>query len=157
MEYIKQYFIVVAHPQIVDNANYNDSAKSFLADWSDALKYQVSLKYHYMGGGPTSQKLRWGYESSIKYIVICATHLVSKDDNVEFKKEVSNFVKDNFIQTLIDALRTLKVISFLFFTFNDQYILEIRHSKPLLLNSYSRVILFCVQQAQFESISEVGR
>lgn len=123
MEYIKQYFIVVAHPQIVDNANVNDAAKSFVADWANAIKYQVSLKYHYMGGGPTSQKLRWGYESSIKYIIVCATHLASKDDNVEFKKEVSDFIKNNFIQTLIDALQNVKVISFLFFTFNDQHIL----------------------------------
>lgn len=114
MEYIEYYVIVVAHPQVVDNADYNDSAKSFIADWADALKYQVSLKYHCMGGGPTSQKVRWGFESTIKYIIICATHMAGKDDSVEFKKEVSDFVKNNLIQSLIDTLQNVKVISFLF-------------------------------------------
>lgn len=96
-------------PQIVDKPGLSEKAKKFVVEWADACKYQIDLKYHMMGGGPDAQKVRWSFESAIKYIIICATHLADQDDNVDFKKELSDFVKDVFIQSLIDQLENLKV------------------------------------------------
>jgi hypothetical protein len=96
-------------PQIVSKPGLSESAKKFVVEWADACKYQIDLKYHMMGGGPDAQKVRWSFESAIKYIIICATHLADQDDDVEFKKELSDFVKDVMIQSLIDVLENLKV------------------------------------------------
>ncbi|XP_025425232.1 uncharacterized protein LOC112694085 [Sipha flava] len=94
--------------QIVSKPGLSESAKKFVVEWADACKYQIDLKYHMMGGGPDAQKVRWSFESAIKYIIICATHLADQDDDVEFKKELSDFVKDVMIQSLIDVLENLK-------------------------------------------------
>jgi len=96
-------------PQVADKPEVNDAAKSFAADWAETFKYQATFKYHHLGDGPTAQKMRWAYEASIKYIVICVTHLADMDDSVEFKKGLSEFVKTVVIQDLIDALREVKV------------------------------------------------
>lgn len=96
-------------PQVGGKSGLNEGAKQFMVEWADACKYQIDLKYHLMGGGPDAQKVRWSFESAIKYIIICATHLADKDDDVEFKKQVSDFVKDIIIQSLIDVLENLKV------------------------------------------------
>lgn len=95
--------------QIADKLDVNDAAKSFAADWAETFKYQATFKYHHLGDGPNAQKMRWAYEASIKYIVVCATHLADKDDNVEFKKGISEFLKTVVIQDLIDALKKVKV------------------------------------------------
>lgn len=101
--------------QVTDNANVNEKAKSFVVEWADACKYQVQLKYHHMGDGPTAQKVRWSFESAIKYIIICATTLADNDEEEDFKKEVSNYVKNIIIQSLIDALENVKVNSLFYF------------------------------------------
>lgn len=90
-------------------SDVSDKAKTFAAEWAEACKYQVSLKYHYMGDRPNAQKIRWAFESAIKYIIICATNLADQDNSVDFKKQVSNYVENIIIQSLIDALQNLQV------------------------------------------------
>lgn len=92
---------------MANKANINEEAKSFAAEWVQASNFQIDKKYHLIGG-PNAQKLRWAFENSIQYIVICATHLADKNDDVDFKKEVSERVK-NVVQTNIDSLSALKV------------------------------------------------
>ncbi|XP_022160271.1 uncharacterized protein LOC111026480 [Myzus persicae] len=96
--------------QVSDKSSVNERAKSFAGEWADAAKYQVDLKYHHAGGGPNAKKLRWAFECAIKYIIVCATHLADEggDDDVDFKKEVSGYVKDVIIQSLIDHLNGVK-------------------------------------------------
>ncbi|VVC32183.1 Hypothetical protein CINCED_3A017800 [Cinara cedri] len=90
-------------------AGSNEAAKTFVAEWAEAVKYQVQSKYHYAGDGPTAQGLRWGYQSSIKYIIICGTTLADKGgDDVEFKKQISDYIKTVIIQSLIDSLENVK-------------------------------------------------
>lgn len=95
--------------QIADKADVNESAKEFAGYWAEACRYQTTIKYHRMGDGPTAQKIRFGFQSAIKYIIICATHLADMDDGVEFKKLVSGYVKNSIIQSLIDQLQDVKV------------------------------------------------
>lgn len=95
--------------QVADKADVNEKAKSFVAEWAEACKYQIGLKYHYMGDGPTALKIRWSFESAIKYIIICATTLADNGEKEDFKKEVSDYVKNIIIQSLIDALDNVKV------------------------------------------------
>lgn len=59
-------------------------------------------------GGPDSQKLFWVYTTSMQYITVCSTGLAAKDENVEFKKEVSKFA-EGIHQYLIDTLQNIKV------------------------------------------------
>jgi len=94
---------------VADRPEVNEQAKSFAVEWSDACKYQVSLRYHYMDGGPDAQKIRQGFVYAIKYIIVCATNLASLDDSVEFKKHVSGFVQNVIVQSIIDSLRHVKV------------------------------------------------
>ncbi|XP_025193913.1 uncharacterized protein LOC112593634 [Melanaphis sacchari] len=94
--------------QVIDKSGVNDQAKSFASDWAEAAKYHVDLKYHHMGDGPTVKNVRWGIESTIKYIIVCATHLADKDNDTDFKKEISGYVKDAIIQSLIDHLNGIK-------------------------------------------------
>lgn len=95
--------------QVTDQSNVSDKAKSFVAEWAEACKYQISLRYHHMGNGPNAQKIRWGFESAIKYIIICATNLADQDDSEDFKKQISNYVKNIIVQGIIDALQNVQV------------------------------------------------
>lgn len=93
--------------QVTDKSGLDDRAKSFASEWADAAKYHADLKYHHAGGGPSAKKVRWGFECAIKYIIVCATHLADEGDT-DFKKEVSGYVKDAIIQSLIDHLNGVK-------------------------------------------------
>lgn len=70
-----------------------------------------------MGDGPSANKVRWGFEGAIKYIVVCSTHLAEKGNNDDFKKEISGYVKDAIIQSLIDHLIGVKVNEILLYFF----------------------------------------
>lgn len=94
--------------QVADKSGVDDRAKSFAAEWADAAKYQVDLKYHHAGSGPNAKKVRWAFECAIKYIIICATRLAEEGDE-DFKKEISGYVKDVIVQSLIDRLSGVKV------------------------------------------------
>ncbi|KAL4113441.1 hypothetical protein QTP88_017060 [Uroleucon formosanum] len=93
--------------QVADKSGVDDRAKSFAAEWADAAKYQVDLKYHHAGSGPNAKKVRWAFECAIKYIIICATRLAEEGDE-DFKKEISGYVKDVIVQSLIDRLSGVK-------------------------------------------------
>ncbi|KAE9535703.1 hypothetical protein AGLY_007604 [Aphis glycines] len=100
---------VSVHPaQVTDKSDVNEQAKSFAGEWAEAAKYHADLKYHYMGDGPSAKKVRWGFEGAIKYIVVCSTHLADKGNDDDFKKEISGYVKDAIIQSLIDHLTGVK-------------------------------------------------
>jgi len=94
--------------QVTEKSDVNEQAKSFVSDWAEAAKYHVDLKYHHMGDGPTAKKMRWGFESTIKYIIVCSTHLADKSNDTDFKKEISGYVKDSVVQNLIDHLKGVK-------------------------------------------------
>lgn len=96
--------------QVNGRPKTTEQAKKFLGEWVEACKYQVDLKYHRLDGGPTAQKVRWSFESAIKYIIICATHLAEKhdEDDVEFPKQISDYVRTVIIQSLIDSLKNVK-------------------------------------------------
>ncbi|XP_060854602.1 uncharacterized protein LOC132932307 [Rhopalosiphum padi] len=94
--------------QVTDKSGVNEQAKSFAGEWAEAAKYHADLKYHHMGGGPTAKSVRWGFEGAIKYITVCSTTLADKDNDTDFKKEISGYVKDSIIQSLIDHLNGAK-------------------------------------------------
>ena len=94
--------------QVTEKSDVNEQAKSFVGEWAEAAKYHVDLKYHHMGDGPTAKKVRWGFEGAIKYIIVCSTHLADKGNDIDFKKEISGYVKDSIIQSLIDHLNSVK-------------------------------------------------
>ncbi|XP_015369421.1 PREDICTED: uncharacterized protein LOC107165609 [Diuraphis noxia] len=95
--------------QVRDKSGTDERAKSFVGEWAEAAKYHADLKYHHAGGGPNAMKVRWGFEGAIKYIIVCATHLADEGgDDADFKKEVSGYVKDVIIQSLIDHLNGIK-------------------------------------------------
>jgi hypothetical protein len=89
----------------------------FASEWAEAAKYHADLKYHHMGGGPTAKGVRWGFEGAIKYITVCSTTLADKDNDTDFKKEISGYVKDSIIQSLIDHLNGAKVNKILLYYF----------------------------------------
>lgn len=121
--------------KVADKADVNELAKTFAVEWADACKYQVSLRYHHMGDGPNAQKVRWAFESAIKYIVVCATKLADHDDDVEFKKEVSDYVRDVIIQSLIDSLQNVKVRELSTF-FDKRFFFPALHHSTRLNFSY---------------------
>ncbi|VVC32180.1 Hypothetical protein CINCED_3A020848 [Cinara cedri] len=95
--------------RIADSYESLESAKKNATGWANSLRYQVSLKHHYTSAGPNIQGVRWGFENSIKYIIISATELADEGGNdTEFKKMVSDYVKNVVIQSLIDTLETIK-------------------------------------------------
>lgn len=88
----------------------SERAKTFAAGWAAECKHHVDLKYHRMGDGPTAQKVRWAFESAIKYITVCATQLADQrdEDDVEFAGLVSDFERTAVVQSLIDSLENVK-------------------------------------------------
>lgn len=105
------------HPaQVTDKSDVSEQAKTFAAEWAEAAKYHVDLKYYHMGDGPSAKAIRWGFEGTIKYIIVCATHLADKG-NDDFKKEISGYVKDAIIKSLIDHLTGVKVNEILLYFF----------------------------------------
>lgn len=61
-----------------------------------------------MIGGPDAKKLHWVFSTAMDYIIVCSTGLADRDENVEFKKDLSKYIKDVY-QHIIDILETLKV------------------------------------------------
>lgn len=100
---------MLVRAQVTSIEGVAEEAKQFVVDWTQACKYQIDVKYHRMGDGPTPQKIRWAFETTIQYIIICATHLADKDNDIGFKKQVSDFAKNVIIQSIIDSLENVKV------------------------------------------------
>lgn len=96
------------YPQVADSNN--ELARSNATKWAESVRYQVSRRHHYTSTGPNVQGIRWGFENSIKYIIISAAELADEGgDDDGFKIMVSDYVKNVVIQSVIDTLKTIKV------------------------------------------------
>lgn len=104
-------FVLSLFPtQVTDKPDVNVFAKTFVTDWAGCCKYQLTRVNDYaIGDGSTLQKVRWTFETTIKFILRCGTHLVKLDDSFEFKKDVSGYLKNVIIQSIIDSLKKIKV------------------------------------------------
>ncbi|XP_050433385.1 uncharacterized protein LOC126841125 [Adelges cooleyi] len=92
--------------KVVSTDFASDKAKQVAADWADTMEQMSSIKYHTIDGA-SAAKLRWAFETLLKYFITGSTCLANQDDKAEHKIAVSEFAKD-LMQSLLHTLQVLK-------------------------------------------------
>ncbi|XP_050434937.1 uncharacterized protein LOC126842096 [Adelges cooleyi] len=121
----------------------NDNSKKFINDWAEGVKFQISKKYHLIGG-PSDKKIRRAFESTMPHFIVCSTTLADMTNNSEYKIAVSNFSKV-VILNMITCLQELKLYS----TVLQLYIMYIQQNN--MANACERLGEYCEGWSYFQA------